>query len=127
MNPLKAWNRFMFGPISARPLGAFRIVYGLVMLGYLGMMTVEFDHWYTGAGLLRAAEAREAAGPLRISPLQYVDDPAIAHLFLAATAAAAVAFTLGWRTRLMSVLFTSACSLSITATSRPTAVPTPSP
>jgi hypothetical protein len=104
MNPLKAWNRFMFGPISARPLGAFRIVFGLIVLGYLALMTVEFDYWYTGAGLLQGTEARQAAGPLRFSPLQYASDPWIAHLVLAATAAAAVGFTLGWRTRVMSVL-----------------------
>ena len=28
MNPFKDWSRFFFGPISARPLGAFRIVFG---------------------------------------------------------------------------------------------------
>jgi len=104
MNPLSAWNRFFFGPISARPLGAFRIVFGLILLGYLALTTVEFDYWYTGAGLLQGTEAREAAGPFRFSPLQLVDDPTIAHVFLAVTAVVAVGFTLGWRTRLMSIL-----------------------
>jgi hypothetical protein len=105
MNPLKSWSQFFFGPISARPLGAFRIVYGLLMLMYLGLMTVEFDLWYTGTGLLRGPESRAAAGPLRFSALQYTDNPAIAYAVLAATAAAAVGLTLGWRTRVMSVLF----------------------
>jgi Vitamin K-dependent gamma-carboxylase len=104
MNPIKAWNRFFFGPISAKPLGAFRIVFGVILLCYLALMTVEFDHWYTGAGLLQGTEAREAAGSFRFSPLQYVADPMIAHLFLAFTFAVAIGFTLGWRTRLMSVL-----------------------
>ena len=58
MNPFKAWNRFFFGPISARPLGAFRIVFGLLILIYLAIMTVEFDYWYTGAGLLQGTEAQ---------------------------------------------------------------------
>jgi len=127
MNPLKAWNRFLFGPISARPLGAFRIVFGLIMLGYLALMTVEFDYWYTGAGLLQGTEAREAAGPLRFSPLQYVDDPTIAHFVLAATAAVAVGFTLGWRTRLMSILlYLGMLSLyhrNVTSNGGPDAVP----
>ena len=74
MNPIRSWNRFFFGPISARPLGAFRIVFGVLMLIYLGVMTVEFDLWYTGAGLLQGTESREAAGPLRFSPLQYTDN-----------------------------------------------------
>jgi hypothetical protein len=104
MNPLRAWNRFFFGPVSARPLGVFRIVYGLVMMMYLAVMTVEFDHWYTSAGLLQGTEAREAAGPWRFSPLQYVQGTTIPHLVLAATFAAALGLTLGWRTRVMSVL-----------------------
>jgi hypothetical protein len=115
MNPIKAWNRFFFAPVSARPLGAFRIVYGLLMMIYLALMTVEFDYWYTGAGLLHGSEAREAiaggepapvgkAMPLRFSPLQYVTDPNVAWMVLAATFAAAVGVTLGWRTRLMSIL-----------------------
>lgn len=104
MNPVGAWNRFFFGPISARPSGAFRIAYGLIIIGYLALMTVEFDYFYTGAGLLQGTEARQAAGPLRFSPLQYVDNPTIAHVFLAVTASVAVAFTLGWHTRLMSIL-----------------------
>ena len=37
MNPIKSWNRLFFAPISARPLGAFRIVYGVLMLMYLGL------------------------------------------------------------------------------------------
>src|SRR5579859_4339133 len=100
MNPIRAWNRFLFGPVSARPLGVFRIVFGLLTMIYLLLMTVEFDHWYTGAGLLQGSEAREAAGPLRFSPLQYVQNPIVPRLVLAATFAAALGLTLGWRARL---------------------------
>jgi hypothetical protein len=104
MNPVAAWNKFFFGPISAKPLGLFRIVFGLVLLMYLGLMTVEFDYWYTDAGILQGTEAREAAGPLRFSPLNYVHGTTIPHLVLAGTFVAAVAVTLGWHTRVMSVL-----------------------
>ena len=75
MNPIKAWNRFLFAPISARPLGLFRIAFGVLMMIYLVVMTVEFDHWYTDRGLLQGLESGEAAGPLRFSPLHYVHDP----------------------------------------------------
>ena len=81
MNPIKAWNRFMFGLISARPLGLFRIVFGLLMMAYLANMVLEFDFWYTGTGLLQGTEAREAAGPFRISPLQFVTDPITPRIF----------------------------------------------
>jgi hypothetical protein len=112
VNPIKAWNRFVFGPISARPLGLFRIVYGVLMLIYLGLMTVEFDHWYTGAGLLQGTEAREAAGPLRFSPLLYVANPVVPRLVFGAAFAAALGVALGWRTRPMSVVL-YLCMLSL--------------
>jgi hypothetical protein len=112
VNPLKDWNRFFFGPISARPLGAFRIVFGVLLLIYLAIMSVEFDHWYTGAGLLQGTEAREAAGPLRFSPLQYVTDPTVAHFVYGFTVVVAVGFTLGWHTRIMSILL-YCCMLSL--------------
>jgi Vitamin K-dependent gamma-carboxylase len=104
VNPIKPWNRFLFSPISARPLGLFRIVFGLLVLIYLSLMTVEFDHWYTGAGLLQGTEARQAAGPWRISPLQFVGNPIVPRLVLATAFAAALGVTLGWRTRVVSVV-----------------------
>jgi hypothetical protein len=104
MNPIKSWNRLFFAPVSARPLGVFRIVYGVLVLMYLGLMLPEFDFFYTGTGLLRGTEARAAAGPLRFSILQFTDSPAAAYTVWAATTAAAIGLTLGWRTRVMSVL-----------------------
>jgi hypothetical protein len=104
MNPFRELNRFLFGPVSAKPLGVFRIVFGVMVLQYLLLMSVEFDHWYTGAGLLQGAESRETAAPLRFSPLQYVDNPQIAHAVYAFTIMVAVAFTLGWHTRIASIL-----------------------
>ena len=127
MNPIRSWNRLFFGPISAKPLGVFRIVFGVLMLLYLGLATFEFDLWYTGAGLLRAPESRVAAGPLRFSPLQYTDNPAIARAVLVAAAAAALGLTLGWRTRVMSVLlYASMLTLyhrNVMANGGPDAVP----
>jgi Vitamin K-dependent gamma-carboxylase len=104
MNPLRAWNRFWFGPISARPLGAFRIVFGVLVLAHLAFISVELDYWYTSAGLLLGDQARQAARPLRYSPLHWVQDPVSVRCFVAVVAAVAVAFVLGWRTRIMGVL-----------------------
>ncbi len=102
--PVRAWNAFWFGPVSARPLGAFRVVLGLIALAHLGMVAVDLDYWLTDQGILTGTEARELAGPLRFSPLQYVQDPASVRAFFAATAGVALLFTLGWKTRLMGVL-----------------------
>jgi hypothetical protein len=104
VSPIRAWNAFWFGPISARPLAAFRILFGLVVLLNLYLLSIELDYWFTDAGLLQGTEAREAAGPFRPSLLQYVQDPVSVRAFFAATAAATVLFTIGWHTRVMSVL-----------------------
>src|SRR4029077_13359533 len=80
-----------------------------------------------GAGLLRGTEAREAAGPLRFSPLQYTNDPMIARAVLGFTAVAALGFTVGWRTRLMNILlYLGMLSLyhrNVTANGGPDALP----
>jgi hypothetical protein len=127
MNLIRAWNRFFFGPISARPLGVFRIVFGVLMMIYLALMTVEFDFWYTGAGLLQGTEPREVAVPMRFSPLQYVSNPIVPRMVLAATFAAALGVTLGWRTRFMSVvLYLGMLSLyhrNVSSNGGPDAVP----
>ena len=104
MNPIRAWNRFWFAPISARPLGVFRILYGLIVLSHLALISVDLDYWYTDRGLLRGDEAAATAGPLRPSILSYYQDPVSVRVALVATAAIAVAFTVGWRTRIMGVL-----------------------
>ena len=104
MNPIRDWNAFWFKPVSARPLGALRILYGLIALVNLAFISIDFDYWYTGVGLQQGPEARELAGPLRFSPLQYYQDPAVGHAVWVATAVAAILFTVGWHTRVMSVL-----------------------
>jgi hypothetical protein len=104
VRPIRAWNGFWFGPISARPLAAFRIAFGLVVLLNLALLSLEADYWFTDAGLLRGTEAREAAGPLRQSLLHYVQDPASVHIFFGAMLAVCVLFTLGWHTRVMGFL-----------------------
>lgn len=101
---IRAWNVFWFRPVSARPLGAFRVVIGVLALCHLGFLGVDLDHWLTDAGLLVGDEAREMAGPFRPSPLQWVQDPTTVRAAVAATAGAAVLFTVGWHTRVASVL-----------------------
>lgn len=104
MNPLKAWNHFWFAPISARPLGVYRILFGTFVLIHLALISVDLDYWYTGAGLLQGNEAALAAGELRFSPLQYLQDPTAVRCFVGATGACAFAFLLGWHTRIAGVL-----------------------
>jgi hypothetical protein len=104
MNPVREWNTFWFKPVSARPLGAFRILYGLIALANLALISVDFDYWYTGAGIQQGPDAREIAGPYRYSPLMDYQDPSVGHAVFAATAVVALLFTAGWHTRVMGVL-----------------------
>ena len=104
MNPLRAWNAFWFRPTSARPLGAFRIAYGLAVMVHLAFLAPQVDFWLSDAGLLVGTEAKELAGPLRFSPLHYWQSPAVARAVFGATAAVAALLILGWRTRIMAAL-----------------------
>jgi len=104
IHPIRAWNAFFFRPTSARPLGAIRICFGLLVLTNLALCAVDLDHWYTGVGLLQGAEARVIAGPLQMSPLQWFQDPTTVRAVFAATAVAAALLTIGWCSRPMSVL-----------------------
>ena len=105
IHPIRAWNRFFFTPTSARPLGAIRILYGLLALANLGFCAVEIDYWYTDAGLLRGDEAWVVAGAYQYSPLIFLQDQTSVRIAFGLTATAAVLLTIGWRTRLMSILF----------------------
>jgi hypothetical protein len=101
----RSWNRFWFAPISARPLGAFRVVFGLLAICNLLFMTIDFDYWLTSRGLLQGDEALQIAGTWRPSILHWLNDPTSARVVFGLTLAFAVGLTVGWRTRLMSVLF----------------------
>jgi hypothetical protein len=105
MNPIRAWNRFWFGPISARPLGAFRVAFGVLALANLAIVSFDLEYWFTDHGMLVGTEAIEVAGPFRPSPLQWFHDPTTVRIFFAATSVVYLLFTLGWHTRVMGVLF----------------------
>ncbi len=112
MNPLRAWNVFWFRPVSARPLAAFRIAFGLAVLVHVAFLIPQADYWLSDAGLLVGSEARELAGPIRLSPMLYWQSPLAARVFLGATTVAALLVIAGWRTRAATVLL-YLCLLSI--------------
>lgn len=103
MNPIRAWNTFWFTPTSAKPLGVFRVVIGALVLVQLGLLLPDLDYWLTDRGMVQGVEARMVAGPLRPSPLQWVQDPLTVRAFMAMSAVAAAAVMLGWRTRASTV------------------------
>lgn len=104
LHPLRAWNRFWFAPVSARPLGAFRIAFGLIALAHVALLWPDAHLWLSNEGYLQGSEAAELAGALRWSPLQVWHSPPVIDATLAATAVVSVLFALGWHTRVMGVL-----------------------
>jgi len=105
IHPIRAWNRFFFGLVSAKPLGLIRILYGLIALANLGFCSVDLEYWYTDLGLLRGDEAWVMAGPLQPSPLHFYQDVTSVRIAFVLTATFAALLTIGWRTRLMSILY----------------------
>ena len=105
IHPIRAWNRFFFGLVSAKPLGLIRILYGLVALANLGFCSFELDYWYTDSGLLRGDESWVIAGPFQPSPLHFLQDATSARVAFGLTATFAALLMIGWRTKLMSILF----------------------
>ncbi|WZP00039.1 HTTM domain-containing protein [Isosphaeraceae bacterium EP7] len=103
MNPLRAWNRFWFAPVSARPLGLFRIAFGMLALANLALLATDMTHWFTSAGLVRGVDAPGVAGSLRYSLLQTWQSPAVVGIVFGAQALALVLLLVGWHTRLVSV------------------------
>ena len=103
IHPILAWNRFWFAPTSARPLGLFRILVGLIALANLALLAPDMDTWLSDAGALRGTEAKELAGPMRWSLLFLKQDPTTVRVVVAATAGAAVMLTLGWHARVASI------------------------
>lgn len=103
LHPIRAWNRFWFTPISARPLGLFRVLYGLITLEHLLLLWADAEPWLCGSGYLRGSEARELAGPWRWSILQYFQDHSHVHAILLITTIAAALVTLGLLTRVAAI------------------------
>ncbi len=105
IHPIRAWNAFFFRPISAKPLGLIRILYGAVALYNLALCAVDLDYWFSGNGLLPGDESWVVAGNYQLSLLHFYQDPLTVRLFFLFTATAAFLLMIGWRSRLMSILF----------------------
>ena len=105
IHPIRSWNTFFFGLVSAKPLGLIRILYGLLALANLAFCAVDLEYWYTDQGLLRGDESWVIAGLMQPSPLQFFQDATSVKIAFGLTALFAALLTIGWRTKLMSILY----------------------
>jgi hypothetical protein len=94
---LREYGARVFG-IDLRALAAFRIALGLTLLGYVGMVSLDYELLWTGRGVLpaRAVWPSESSGMLTASMLHpLADSPAFVLGLLAAMAGAAVLLVAG--------------------------------
>ncbi len=107
MRPLQWWNRWWFGPISPGPLGITRLVFGVLLLAYIGLLWPERVLWLSDRGLLTAAasDAFNEYG-LHIPRLDVIHGVSTAHglsVFFAVFVVVSVLFTVGLWTRLSAI------------------------
>ena len=112
----REWNRFWFAPVSAVPLGLFRLVFGFWTLVYGLMFFPERFLWFSEKGVLSAKAALEynsMSGPAtgqglgagyQINLLTLPNADHILTLLFVAYLLAALGLTLGFWTRTSSIL-----------------------
>jgi hypothetical protein len=100
------WRRaFWFGDCDARVLGLFRLAFGSVILFDLCDRLRDFNAFYTDAGLAPRADVLSAwARMWRLSAFDMVGTPLLVGALYALAIFCVAAYTVGWRTRLFSVL-----------------------
>lgn len=93
---IRAFDRWAFAPVDTAPMAALRVVVGLLTIGWTLSLLPDAGTFLGADGLQRDLPA--VSGGAWVLPL---GEPLVA---LGALLAAAVALTLGWRTRVASVL-----------------------
>ena len=92
----QAWSRWAFAPRDTAPMAALRIAVGLLTIGWTLSLLPDAETFLGGSGLQHGLPTYDSWGwAVPIGP------PSLA---LAVLLAAAVALTVGWRTRITSVV-----------------------
>jgi vitamin K-dependent gamma-carboxylase len=98
MKPFAAWDRFLYAPASGHRIAAFRILFALYMLGYLGALLPHVTLLFSNQGVYI---------PYRIPDI--APAPSLAWPLFIAMFACVLALLLGYRTelaaRVLLVLF----------------------
>jgi hypothetical protein len=105
-----AWNRFWFTSRDPYTLCVLRILVGLLAIFYLVSHTADLADWFAADGILPPDTTRRLAGAERsryffhVSYLYLVRTPTELYALHVAGLVVLAAFTVGWWTRLTSVL-----------------------
>ncbi|TMQ12602.1 MAG: hypothetical protein E6J91_20550 [Deltaproteobacteria bacterium] len=102
--PADAWNDFFFAARDPRLAGLLRIGYGLLVLVNLAVLAPDVPLWFSEAGLLPAADARELMTEHAPTVLGWVDAAWWPWLCYAVVVAAAALLTVGWHSRVQAIV-----------------------
>jgi hypothetical protein len=99
----QAWDRFFFRPDTARVLGLYRIVFGLIVLYSFALLAKDVTMFFSDAGLLTSTASAQVFGPNYLTLFDWIRGPGGVRAALAALFVSAAFFTVGFHTRWSTV------------------------
>ncbi len=102
---LDGWDRFWFAPSSALPVGAFRILIGIMVLQFVVLILPDATVWYGPKGMVRPESLPNLEVMTSLNLLNFFpDSTAAVYILFAVLSLAACALVLGFRTRLATFI-----------------------
>lgn len=102
--PVERWNEFWFAARDPRLASVMRIGYGVLLLINVLLWAPDLRLWFTEAGLLPAAAARDIVNEHSPTVLGWVAAPWWPYACYGVLVAASVLLTLGWHTRIQAII-----------------------
>lgn len=99
-----AWNDLFFAARDPRLASVLRIGFGALVLINLAVLAPDVGLWFSSAGLLPAADAREIVNEHAITVVGWVGAAWWPWLCYGVVVAAAALLTVGWHTRVQAVI-----------------------
>ncbi len=104
IHPLRDWDRFFFAPQRARVLGLFRIALGLMVIYSFILWARDATTFFSDEGLLTTHSLDDGMFRAYHTLLYYFTSPWAVRLALAAVFATAILFTVGYQTRIVTLV-----------------------
>lgn len=100
----QAWDRFFFKPDTARVLGLYRIVFGLIVLYCFALLAKHVTMFFSDEGLLTSAASAQVLEPSVFALFRWFHRPWEVRAALLAVFVSAAFFTVGFHTRASTVV-----------------------
>jgi hypothetical protein len=99
-----AWNDLFFAPRDPRLAGVLRIGYGVLLLVNLAVLAPDVPRWFSEAGVLPAADARQLITEHAPTVLGWIAAGWWPWLCYGVLVAAAALLTAGWHSRVQAIV-----------------------